>query len=248
MKVANIAKEKIASYSNGVIFTLSDFKLEPKYDLALAKILSRMSLKGELKKVSKGKYYKPQNTLLGELKPDIYELVKDLLVANNEIVGYMTGVQAFNSIGLTTQISSSILIGTNEYRRPIKRGSYLIRFLNQKNKITEKNIELLRILDAIKYIKEIPATTPNDVCKSIIKTLSDMDEDRLKNLEELSLGYTSYVRAIVGAIYEYLGLNPIKIRMSLNGLTSYNIPISESVLPTKTNWNIYETTRRYQYV
>ena len=40
MKIANVVKEKMASYANGEIFTVSDFGLEPKYDMALAKTLS----------------------------------------------------------------------------------------------------------------------------------------------------------------------------------------------------------------
>ena len=244
MKIANVVKEKMASYANGEIFTVSDFALEPKYDMALAKTLSRMSLKGELQKVSKGKYYKPQKTILGQLKPEMTEIIKDLLFKDNEVIGYVTGIQAFASMGLTTQISSTILIGTNEYRRPIKRGAYLVKFLRQKNTITESNIELLRILDAIKYIKEIPATSPDEVCKVIIEIIRNLDAEKLDMLEKLTFGYTGYVRAVVGAIFEQLGLYSTAIRMSLNGLTTYKLPITEIVLPNKTNWNIYESTRR----
>ena len=42
---------------------------------------------------------------------------------------YITGTAAFASMGLTTQISSSILVGTNKYRRPITRNGVKISFL-----------------------------------------------------------------------------------------------------------------------
>ena len=42
------------------MFTLSDFGLDASYDLPLAKLLSRMTAAGEIKRVSKGKYYKPK--------------------------------------------------------------------------------------------------------------------------------------------------------------------------------------------
>jgi hypothetical protein len=43
---------------------------------------------------------------------------------------------------LRKKLDFCILIGTNEYRRPIKRGVYLIKFLRQKNTITESNIDM----------------------------------------------------------------------------------------------------------
>jgi hypothetical protein len=43
---------------------------------------------------------------------------------------------------LRKKLDFCILIGTNEYRRPIKRGAYLIKFLRQKNTITESNIDM----------------------------------------------------------------------------------------------------------
>ena len=64
------------------MFTLSDFALDASYDLALAKLLSRMTAAGEIKRVSKGKYYKPKQTVFGQLKPAYDELVKDFLEKN----------------------------------------------------------------------------------------------------------------------------------------------------------------------
>ena len=91
-----------------MVFTISDFGFDPSNALALAKALSRMVIAGELCKVSKGKYYKPQETLLGRIKPANTEIVKDFLEKDGKIIGYITGPQAFATMGLTSQISSSI--------------------------------------------------------------------------------------------------------------------------------------------
>ena len=53
----------------------------------------------------------------------------------------------------------------------------------------------------------------------------------------------SYVRAIVRAIFEMLGLQATDLRNSLNGVSSYKLPISSNVLPAKDNWRIYEPAR-----
>lgn len=244
MVVASEIRNKIDSFQTGYVFTMSDFGLEPSNELALAKLLSRMAASGEIVRVSKGKYYKPRKTIFGVMKPAYEELVKDLLMKGDEMVGYVTGAAAFSSMGLTTQISSNILIGSNKYRRPIERGGYKVSFLLQSNPITPDNVELLQILDAIKMIREIPGATPTDACRILINLVKELNMDRTAELERLSLKYTNYVRAIVGAMLEYIGRPTDMVRRSINGVSSYKIPIAESVLPTKINWRIYEPARK----
>ncbi|MBQ1209103.1 MAG: hypothetical protein IIX64_01365 [Bacteroidales bacterium] len=244
MSVANQIREKIENFPTGYVFTLSDFGLDASYDLALAKLLSRMSSSGEIVRASKGKYYKPRQTVFGALKPSYDELVKDFLMKDGVIIGYISGVSAFSAMGLTTQISSNILIGCNKYRRPVNRAGYKLSFLLQENPITKDSIELLRILDAIKFIQKIPGTTPSEACSIIIELVRHLDEKQTQKLELFSLKYTSYVRAIVGAILEYLNRPMDAVRRSINGVTTYKIAIPESILPTKKNWNIYEPTRK----
>lgn len=95
------------------VLTTRDFGVEMRYQPALAKALNRLVLQGELQKIAKGNYYIPKKTIFGNLKPADSELVKDFLEQNGKIVGYITRTAAFASMGLTTQISSSILVGTN---------------------------------------------------------------------------------------------------------------------------------------
>lgn len=245
MIIGEKIKRKIDSFPTGVVFTISDFGFDPSNDRALAKALSRMTTSGELCKVSKGKYYKPKETLLGRTKPPVSEIVKDFLEKDGKIIGYITGAQAFATMGLTSQISSAIMIGSGKYRRPLQRGEYKISFLKQDNPITKDNIEFLRILDAIKLIRDIPAVSPDTACKAIISLIiKSLPPHYSEELEKLSLSYTSYVRALLGAMLEYIGRSTAIVRKSLNGVTSYKLPISESVLPNKSNWNIYEPSRK----
>lgn len=68
-----------------------------------------------------------------------------------------------------------------------------------------------------------------------------------RKLVEYALNYAPSVKALLGAILEYLGcgysiIEPL--RQSLNGISKYRIPISDSVLPNKIKWRIYEPARR----
>lgn len=244
MSVAKLIRTQIKDFPEGYVFSLSDFDLDPSDEMALAKQLSRMVASGEIMKASKGKYYKPRQTPFGVLKPAYEELVKDYLVKDGEMIGYLTGPPAFSRMGLTSQISSGIMIGVNKYRRPVYRAGYRIRFLMQENPIKEEYVDLFLILDAIKLIREIPGISPSKACPVIIDLIAELDEERTAILERLALKYTSFVRAIVGAIFEYLGRPTNNIRKSLNGLSCYKLPISSSVLPTKNNWRINEPSRK----
>lgn len=238
MIIARQVKQKIETIPEGVVLGIKDFQVETQYEPTLVKVLNRLVQQGDLERLSKGKYYKPKRTMFGLLKPSASEIAKDLLERNGEIIGYITGTTAFAGMGLTTQIASSIVIGTNKYRRPIKRGEYTIRFLVQDNQITEKNIPLLRILDAIRLIREIPATTPDECVAVLQKTISCLPKKEQDELVSLSKGYTPYVRALLGAILESVGADVNDLRNTLNGVTTYKLPVSIQSLPTKNNWNI----------
>lgn len=241
MKIAEKVKGIVNKTPEGVILTVDDFGVEPENQQALVMSLSRMVRSGKLEKISKGKFYKPKKSIFGILGPSQTEIAKDFLVKRGKTVGYITGASAFASMGLTTQIKSTLLIGTAKYRRPVKRGETTISFIVQQNPITEKNIPLLRILDAIKLIREIPATTPDEAIKQITEIIGNLPFEDLYILTSLSEAYTSYVRAILGAILENISSDAniiMRIRKTLNGTTKYRISISESALPTKRNWNI----------
>ena len=241
MKVSEIVANTIDRLPAGHIFTYSDFDIEVSSKDAVVKALNRMAASGKISKLAKGRFYKPRKTQFGALQPSPYQIAKDFLEQNDELVGYITGYSAYNNLGLTTQIPSALQIGTNKYRRAIKRGMYNISFIVQPNKITKKNIEQLRILDAIRFIKEIPATTPDEACSRLISIISQLPEEKKLVLSNLALKYSPSVQALCGAILEKAGAeNSIvkKISDSLNSVTEYNMPISESVLPNKKKWRL----------
>lgn len=238
MVIRDYVRQEIASLPEGVVVTASDFEVPRHYRATLIKALNQFEYAGVLKKVSKGKYYKPCLSHFGEMKPSESETVKDFLQKEGKTIGYITGTRAFSGLALTTQISSDILIGTNVARRPLHRGPYKISFLLQPNSIATKNIPLLIILDALRLIKEIPASTPEETLPKIITWIKDLSASEQKRLASLAMKYRPYVRALTGAILEYLCCPFFDLQESLNPLSRYHLDISASVLPTSTKWNI----------
>jgi hypothetical protein len=205
------------------------------------KTLNRLADSGKIKKLSKGKYYKPRETEFGSLKPSVRQIVKDLLEKNGKLTGYLTGYSVYNDLYLSTQISNTLQIGVNKYRRAIKRGRYRISFVLQPNAINKNNVELLQILDCLRFIDEIPASTPDEACARLIQIIRELSPEKQKRLAKLSLKYTNYVRALCGAILEQTGAEQElldRLRKSLTGITTYKIPVSEYVLQMKIKWNI----------
>lgn len=228
----------LAKTKEGVVVTPADFNVPIGQQPSLIVALNRLVASKELKRLSKGKYYKPKNSVFGMLPPETTEVVKDLLIKDNKVIGYITGTNAFAQLGLTTQISSTILIGTNKYRRPIKRGTNQVAFLLQPNEIAKRDINLFIILDAIRLIQSIPAATPSECIEVLMANIKDLCESEQKRLQKLAMAYAPYVRALLGAMYEQIDLPCQQLKLSLNGTTNYRIPISNNVLPTKSKWRI----------
>ena len=155
MKTSDYIAFTIDRLPKGYVFTYADFDTEVSQKEAVIKSLNRMVVSGKIAKLSKGKYYKPENTIFGDLLPNQAQVVKDLLEENGKITGYLTGYSIYNQLGLTTQVSNTIQIGKNQVRPSFKRERYTIAFVKQKNTITKENIPLLQLLDAIRYIKRI---------------------------------------------------------------------------------------------
>lgn len=122
---------------------------------ALVKSLNRLAEFGRIVKLAKGKYYKPELSPFGELPPEQYQVVKDLLERDGKVVGYLTGLSIYNKLGLTTQVGSVIQIGRQEVRFPFKRERYTISFVKQKNTILPPQLSLVSHSDGIFHVSQL---------------------------------------------------------------------------------------------
>ena len=241
MKIVDKIESQIKKIPKGQVFTYTDFNIEVERKDTIVKTLNNLVAKGKIAKLSKGKFYKPQVTEFGTLLPSSYQIVKDFIEKDGKLIGYLTGYSVYNELLLTTQIANIIQIGTNQYRRPLKRSNYKISFILQANKITKTNFRLLQILDAVRFVRSIPATTTDEACKRLIQIFKELNTEEQKRITNLALNYTDYVRALCGAILEMNNADKSLLALfdkSLNGVSTYKLDISENVLPTKTKWRI----------
>lgn len=242
MTIAQKIENRITLIADGTVFSIDDLGLPKDWWENVRVKLSRMVGKGLLQKLSKGKFYKPKKTIFGEIKPNLQEIVKDLIYdKDGKPTGYLTGYSVWNDMGMTTQVPSVIMIASNIRRNPTKRGMYAIKFVFQPIAVTKENISFLQILDTIKFIKSIPDTNVAhsvELLKSLIGKLQMHD---IKKLLRLSAKYPPRVKALLGSILDDLGYEGItsELNDSLNPGTKYKLGLQRSdILRNKKKWNI----------
>ena len=240
MKDAADIRRKIEQFEYGYVFTYDDFNVAPSKENVLKKNLSRLVQAGKIIRLSKGRFYKPKKGIVGNLKPDEYEIVKDLLKDGDKIIGYITGYSIFNALKLTTQVPNVIQIGSNFDKKGIKRNIYTIKFVRQWNKITQSNIPLLQLLDCVRFIKNIPDTSIDNSVKRLLVLFSELSDSDKKQITELATNYPPSSRALTGAILEKTGNDVLadKLYKSLKLTSTYKLNISNKILPNTERWRI----------
>ena len=238
--ISNIVRGKIENIAYGYVFTANDFPVDVTKQKSVNKVLENLTKAGKIRRLSKGRYYKTKMTEFGELPPDSYQIVKDLLTENGKLIGYITGYQIFNEFGLTTQVSAILQIGTIKDKKSMKRSYYRIKFVKQWNIITKENIYLLQLLDCLRFFKNIPDAMPEEKCRRLFYLLSKLNDNQRNKIKILALRYTPQAIALLGAMLEIL--NPKEdvemLRQSLNFQTFYSLSIPQYILPTQKKWNI----------
>jgi len=240
MKISEYIAFTIDRLPKVYVFTYADFITEVNKKEAVIKALNRMVESGKIAKLSKGKYYKPKNTVFGNLQPNQVQVVKDLLEENGKTTGYLTGYSIYNQLGLTTQISNTIHIGKNQIRPNFKRKYYTIAFVKQKNTITKENIPFLQLLDAIRYIKKIPDASIKKSCKRFLAIIKNLTDKETILLVRLALKYPPATRALLGALLEELQRSEEtkSLYKSLNPITKYKLEGAAKSISTTEKWNI----------
>ncbi|MDD4994028.1 MAG: DUF6088 family protein [Paludibacter sp.] len=235
-KVTNI----VNSFQSGFVFTTNDFGVESSKQPTVNRILNNMVAAGKICRLSKGRFYKPRITQFGELQPDTYQIVKDLIEKNGKTIGYITGYTAFNQLLLTTQVPVTLQIGRAKEKNPIKRGIYKISFIKQLNAITKTNTPLLRLLDCLRFFKEIPDAMPNNTCRRLLHLFGELTPEQKAATKRLALNYNPGTIALLGAILETLNSDEDTNALfkALNPLTTYKLNIATEILPNQSKWYI----------
>jgi hypothetical protein len=238
--VAQFVRKKVERMPSGKVFDYSTFSTQQDDLESIAQALSRLTRKGIIERLEKGKYYKPENSMFGKLRPSESEIITTLTLKNKELIGYPTGYPVYNEMGLTTQLSNTLVIATSTPKERKTIQGRRIRFVKRAGRFLEKDIPLRQILDAIQDINIIPDSRPDKtipVLKARIATLTEKEQERLVVLAEL---YQPRARVLLGAIFEqyFPKIDISVLRKKINRLSIFDIRVSNTTLPNKSSWNI----------
>ncbi len=240
MNLATQIRTRIEKLPEGKTFGYADLGIAKVDFLTAAKALERLKTNGIIKKLSKGVFYKPEQTVFGELKPDYSEQLRPYLFENGKRIAYETGYSLYNRMGLTTQMAFRIKIASRSKRISINRGSLRADAVKSYAEVSEANYELLGFLDAIKDIKQIPDCSVSQAVKILCGKINKLSEKQISDLVKYALLYPTRVRALTGAMLDNLNIqaNTEKLKQSLNPLTKVKLGLKEVDLPTIKNWNL----------
>lgn len=240
MNLATQIRTRIEKLPEGKIFGYADLGIAKDDFQTAAKALERLQKKGIVKKLSKGVFYKPEQTVFGELQPEYSEQLRPYLFENGKRIAYETGYSLYNRMGLTTQMAFRIKIASRSKRISINRGSLKADAVKSYAEVSEANYELLGFLDAIKDIKQIPDCSVSQAVKILSGKINKLSEKQISDLVKYAMLYPTRVRAMTGAMLENLNIqaNTEELKQSLNPLTKVKLGIKETELPSIKNWNI----------
>lgn len=238
MSLSSRISEAIQSFPEDYTFRYADLPINKEEYASSAKVLERLQTKGLIKKLSKGIFYKPEQSVFGELKPNENEVLKDYLFEEGKRVAYLTGVYLYNQMMLTTQVPAVWKVASFNKRIFINRANLKATAVKSYVPITDENYQLLGFLDALKDWNRIPDMDKTSGLAIVSNRLNQFSTKEINDLIEFALAYPPRVQAFLGALLELLkieiDLAPLK--KQLNPLTEYKLGVNQ--LSTASNWNI----------
>lgn len=241
MALATEIRRKVRGFPAGKTFGYEHLGIAKGDYTTAAKALERLQKGGWIKKASKGVFYKPEQTIFGELQPDYNELLRPYLFKDGKRVAYETGTSLYNQLGLTTQMAFRIKIASRGKRIRINRGTLKATPVKSYAEVTDNNYETLGLLDAFKDIKRIPDCSVPQAVRRLTVIVKELNDKQTASLIRYALLYPARVRALVGALLDNIGREGKEmqnLKDSLNPLTTIHLGLEETDLPTKINWYI----------
>nr|WP_231784165.1 DUF6088 family protein [Lentibacillus sp. JNUCC-1] len=150
-------------------------------DEALRQNLKRLSDGGSLIKVKNGIYYVPrENSVLRNPRINLDKVItrRYMRTSNNKVIGYTTGINFANKLGLTTQTASVSTIVTNEVGRPeheVKFGKKIVKLKKPRVRIDARNYKLLQVLDLLNEFDRVSEVPLENAVGAIKIYLNDND-------------------------------------------------------------------------
>lgn len=240
MTVSARITQQIQQFPEDMSFGYRELAIASQDFLSAAKALERLQKKGLIRKLAKGKFYKPKRTPFGEKKPDEQQMLKPYLYQQGKRIAYITGDYLYNQLGLTTQVPAVLKIASRGQRIFINLGAIKATAVKSYAEVTDDNYQMLGFLDAMKDLKQIPDVDLEKALAILKNQIRQLKASQRQALIDYALAYPPRVRALLGAMLTDLNQQKeaTKLRNSLNPLTTFELGIDATLLASAPDWNI----------
>ena len=240
MSIAATVNRTIDRAPTGRIF---GYEVFPKYREspgAVVRAVNRSVENRRLKRVAKGRFYKPRTGALGDVPVSDEERLRDALYRNGRRAGYVTGPALYNRMGLTTQVPKTIAIAVNRATQIKDFGTIRVKLLSRRAPISDSTVPLLEILDILRDARKAPDANVARVIRTMLKRLTELTATERKKLQRLALDYYSAgTRALLGMLLTRCQKEVLPaLRVSLNPTTRFDLGIDPDDWPESRAWNI----------
>lgn len=177
-------KEIIFNHNSGWVFTHVDFSSLGSM-ATVERVLSRLVVSGEIKRIRRGIYYIPENSRWGEVPPSQSNIIK-ALSRSMKTDFIPDGANALYQLGLTQQVPMKQVYLTDKQISTISIGKTDIEF----KKVSPKKLSgaasgVSVYLSALEYLgkeealqESVKSRVANTIDKSIVKELEEASEFR----------------------------------------------------------------------
>lgn len=198
------------------LWRFEDFRDIPSS--AVAQALSRLNRQGMLQRLSKGVYYRPQQTTFGKSLPNPAIMQK---LASRRKTVFPSGIVAANLLGFTTQMAGRPEVATSSLSLPRKLiGSDTVVHTRRPEAWASLSDRDTALLD---FLRRAGSTSELSDEETLRKTLALFSEKgRFDRLLKVANTEPPRVRAILGAIGEEVGKNPSSLRRLRESLNPFS--------------------------
>ena len=184
-------KEIIFNHNSGWVFTHVDFNSLGSA-ATVERVLSRMVMSGEIKRIRRGIYYIPENSRWGEVPPSQSNIIK-ALSRSMKTDFIPDGANALYQLGLTQQVPMKQVYLTDKQISTISIGKTDIEFKKvSSKKLSGATSGASVYLSAIEYLGK---ETLQESVKS--RVASCIEKSMIRELEEASEFRAVWVRDVV---------------------------------------------------
>lgn len=205
---------------------------------AVAQALSRLARQGELRRLSKGVYYRSRQTPLGRSLPNPASIRK--LAAARKTV-FPAGVAAANLLGFTTQAAGRSEVATSALSLPRKLvGDDTVIYTRRPEAWATLSEADAALLDFLRRGGKTSELSAEDTVGRTVALFRQAG--RYERLLRVASSEPPRVRAMIGAIGEELGKKPAalqRLRASLNPLSRFDFGVLKA-LPSASRWQAKE--------